>query len=115
MAKSKIADRESYASFSDTVNALNSLRRDDNLRVDSSGIDEEYGDFVLHYKCDDVWRVTEGQVYQCGHGYYCVSVDDTIWRAPVVWNGPRAVWDDGTNDSLLREFVAFVLEVLEMS
>lgn len=115
MTESQVTSKEAYASFADTVNALNSLRHEDNLRVDSSGIDKEYGDFVLHFKLGDRWHVTEGQVYQCGLGYYCVSVDETIWQAPVIWNGPRAAWDDSTNESLLREFVAFVLEVLEMS
>lgn len=115
MTENQIMSKEAYASFTDTVNALKSLRREDNLRVHSDGIDEEYGDFVLHFKRGDRWDVTEGQVYQCGLGYYCVSIDETIWRAPVVWNGPRAAWDDSTNESLLREFVVFVLEVLEMS
>lgn len=115
MTKLQTTSMEAYASFTDTVNTLNSLGHEDRLRVDSSGIDAEYGDFVLHFKCGDKWRVTEGQVYQCGLGYYCVSIDETIWQAPVVWNGPRAAWDTSTNESLLREFVVFVLEVLEMS
>lgn len=115
MFEHQTMSKEAYASFTDTVNALKSLRNEDKLRVHSDGVDEEYGDFVLLFKLGDKWNVTEGRVYQCGLGYYCVSVDETIWRAPVVWNGPRADWDDSTNESLLREFVTFVLEVLEMS
>lgn len=115
MTETQTTYKAMYASFADTVNALNSLRHEDNLRVHSDGIDEEHGDFVLHFKRGDKWDVIDGQVYQCGLGYYCVSIDETIWRAPVVWNGPRAVWDDSTNESLLREFAAFVLEVLKMS
>lgn len=113
--RSQTTSKEAYASFTDTVNALNSLRREDNLWVDPSGIDTEYGDFVLHAKIGDRWFETEGQVYQCGLGYYRVSADYAIWQAPVVWNGPRTAWDDGTNESLLREFVAFVLEAVKTS
>lgn len=115
MTQSQTTSKASYASFPATVHALNSLRFKDGLRVDSSGIDEEYGDFLINYKRGDGWHVTEGRIYQCGLGYYCVSIEETIWQAPVVWNGPRAVWDDGTNESLLREFVTSVLEALRIS
>ena len=113
MAQQQTTSLEAYASFTDTVNALSSLGHKDRLRVDPAGIDTEHGDFLLYFECGDKWYMTDGRVYRCGLGYYCVSIDDTIWQAPVVWNGPRAAWDTSTNESLLREFVAFALEVLE--
>ena len=42
--------------------------------------------------------------YECNNGYYCVDVDGG-WRAPVVWNGPKAEWDKKDTS---EEFLAYL-------
>lgn len=113
MTESKTMSNEAYASFPETAKALASLNlHKDGLQVGSAWLDEKYENFMLYYKREGELVTTEGRVYQCGLGYYCVAIDDTIWCAPVVWNGPRAAWDESTNESMLRDFVAHVLEAL---
>lgn len=37
--------------------------------------------------------IVQAHIYECNNGYYCVAVDGG-YRAPVVWNGPKAEWDE---------------------
>ena len=37
--------------------------------------------------------VVQAYIYQCRNGYYCVDLDGGF-RAPCVWDGPKADWDD---------------------
>lgn len=54
---------------------------------------------------EDVFgTIVQVHVYQCNNGYYCVDVDGG-WRAPVVWNGPKAEWDKKDTS---EEFVAYL-------
>lgn len=38
--------------------------------------------------------VVQAYVYQCRNRYWCVALDgDYDYKAPIVWDGPRAEWD----------------------
>lgn len=36
--------------------------------------------------------VIQAYIYQCNSGYWCVELEGGF-RAPCVWNGPKADWD----------------------
>ena len=36
--------------------------------------------------------VVQVYIYQCNYGYYCVDVYGD-YRAPIIWDGPKAIWD----------------------
>lgn len=65
-----------------------------------------------------ILRNVEAELYQCSREYWCVGVRflaerelGLCFQAPIVWNGPRAVWDEtGPEDDIL-EFVAFLDKV----
>lgn len=38
--------------------------------------------------------VVQVRLYVCLNGYWCVDVNQGDWCAPVIWNGPKADWDD---------------------
>lgn len=53
---------------------------------------------------DEFGTVVQLHLYECRNGYYCVDVDGG-WRAPVIWNGPKADWDKKDTS---EEFVAYL-------
>ena len=53
---------------------------------------------------DEFGTIVQLYPYECNNGYYCVDVDGG-WRAPVVWNGPKAKWD---KEDTSEEFVAYL-------
>ena len=54
---------------------------------------------------EDVFgAVVQVYIYQCNNGYYCVDVDGG-YRAPVVWDGPKAEWD---KKNASEEFLAYL-------
>lgn len=53
---------------------------------------------------DAFGAVVQLYVYECNNGYCCVDVDGG-WRAPAVWNGPKADWDKKDTS---EEFVAYL-------
>jgi hypothetical protein len=70
------------------------------------------------------WTSLDGRVdahiYVCGRGYCCVgfcssneSFEDTGWRAPIVWKGPRAHWDSETHKDTLEHLKRFFAEEFE--
>ena len=73
---------ESYATKEDTIAFLLSLGfiKVCDTFYDSPGVDV-FGPIV------------QVHVYVCGNGYCCVDVDGGF-KAPVVWSGPKADWDD---------------------
>ena len=72
---------EGHATKEDTIAFLLSLgfTKVTEDFYDSPGVDE-HGSIVQVY------------VYECSNGYYCVDADGGF-KAPVVWSGPKAVWD----------------------
>lgn len=48
--------------------------------------------------------VIQAHPYQCNNGYWCVSLEGGF-KAPCVWNGPRAEWDKSDTTA---EFVTFL-------
>lgn len=48
--------------------------------------------------------VVQISIYQCSVGHWCVDMEGG-YRAPCVWNGPRAQWD---NSDTASEFVEFL-------
>ena len=79
---------EHYASKEDTLKALSKL-----------GFTESSGAFAIfnsskRKECNGVHSpVARLRMYQCASGYWCVEHVPGGWQAPVVWNGPKAEWD----------------------
>lgn len=86
---------ESYASLQDTVSVLERLGFQ---RV------KEGSFFFDSPKSDAFGSIVQVYVYQCRNRYWCVDLDGN-WLAPLVWTGPKAVWDT-TNQT--AEFIAFL-------
>lgn len=105
-----------FATFEATASALSKLDpRGHGLRLQFDSVDKDTGEFILDHKTDTGWYQVTGRIYECGLGYHCVVVDDDIWQAPIVWNGPRASWDTTTDAGTLALFAVHVREVLASS
>ncbi len=85
---------EQWASKEDTINTLLGLGF---TRIENSVLDSGYASSGTNRAL-----IT---IYQCGLFYFCVAVNAEGWQAPVVWNGPRATWDDSNPT---YEFVAYL-------
>ncbi len=85
---------ENYASFKDTVAVLEGLgfkQVDEPAKFwDSPNI----GEYNM--------PVIQARIYQTPAGYWAVDLEG-MWKAPVVWKGPKAKWDksDTTKDFVL--------------
>lgn len=94
----KGTEMESYATYSATVDALYKLGfiplhiEDPCRHFDSPGKDEKG------------IPVAQVYLYQCRAGYWCASIDDS-YMATVIWNGPKAPWD---NINVLDEFTSWL-------
>lgn len=52
----------------------------------------------------------EVEIYRCSGGWWCVDIDGG-YRAPVVWNGPKAEHD---NEKASDRFINFIRDDLMM-
>ena len=77
---------EKYASYQDSREVLEEL----GFVPLSDAADETVFDSPGE---DWVGSVIQVQLYQCRNNYWCVDADNGF-MAPIVWNGPRADWDD---------------------
>lgn len=105
--------RAEFATFAATVDALRKLNMEEHslvLRPDS--LDVKTGEFFLDCEVEAGRRETVGRIYKCRIGYHCIVVDEDVWQAPIVWNGPRASWDASTDAETLTEFAASVRKAL---
>jgi hypothetical protein len=48
--------------------------------------------------------VVQVSIYQCRNGYWCVDADGGF-KAPCIWDGPKADWD---KSDTLSDFVAWL-------
>ena len=87
---------ESYASKKDTIDFITQLGF---IQVDDT-------DFFDSPKNDAAFDfpVIQLNIYRCGNGYYCIDADGGF-KAPCVWNGPRASWDTSNTGD---EFIAWL-------
>ena len=96
---------EHYASKKDTVNALLKLglvRSEINPKLIVTTKTKKDPETDIHSPLA-VFRI-----YQSGYGYWCVEHVPGGWQAPVVWNGPKAEWDQ-INPT--QEFTDYLNEV----
>lgn len=75
-----------------------------NIGFELLGSDSEEPIFLDSPGKDIHGCIVQIHVYQCNNGYYCVDVDGG-WRAPAIWNGPKADWDKKDTS---EEFVAYL-------
>lgn len=106
-------NRAAYATLEDTISALFLLSpAKHGVQVDAHSVNPLSGAFALNYVTEDGWGRVSGRIYACGLGYHCVVINDNVWRAPVVWKGPRAMLGTETNEDLVTQFAEFVREAL---
>ena len=86
---------ENYASREATVEFLESI---------GFTAVEPNGDFFDSPGKDTFGPVVQLYIYPCANRYWCVEADGG-YKAPVVWNGPRADWDDSDQG---KDFVEFL-------
>ena len=74
--------------------------------LESNGFSHITGDF---YDCkgeDHFGPIVQARIYQCKNGYWCVDLNgDHDWAAPVVWDGPKAVWDNTDTGEEFKKYL----------
>lgn len=93
---------EQYASKEDTIKALLEIGL---VQVESKPDYYLSPTSFLNPASQMYTPVVMCRVYQCHEKWYCVQVGLNGWRAPVIWNGPKA---DSDKTNPIEEFVSYL-------
>lgn len=92
---------EHYASKEDTIKTLEGLGFIQLPKKEEDSI--IFFDSPKNIKDFDM-PVIQANIYQCRNGYWCVGLEGGF-KAPCIWNGPKADWD---KSDTLTDFIEWL-------